>query len=285
MLNLFKHCLKYIIISNLPSKKAVEIRWNKHFKNKPLNLNNPTTFNEKIQWLKLYYRNPLLTICSDKLRVRDYVKEKIGVRYLNELLKIYNHPREINWFELPRQFVLKLNHDSGSVAIIKDKNTANKEKVTKKLSYRYRINYGKFNQEWGYINIKPKVLLVEKYLGEVRDYKVFCFNGVPKMIQVDLDRFTNHTRNLYTTNWEWIDLGILYPKNPSQIEERPICLEEMLEMSKRLSSPFPHVRVDWYIVDCRPIFGEMTFYHGSGYEQFDNQDWEYIMGEWIGPLV
>lgn len=272
--------IKYIFRSNLPTVVNIYLLWYKHFGFKRLNIKNPKTFNEKIQWLKLFYKNPLMTKCADKFQVREYVAEKIGYNYLNELIAVYESPEKINWDKLPKEFVIKLTHDSGSVVICRDKENIDRNYIVRLLKYKMKMNYAKFSKERCYIDIKPRVV-IEKYFGEVKDYKVFCFYGKPKMIQVDIDRFTRHVRNLYTPEWEWIDLSILYPKDPSRIEAKPKVLEEMLSLSSMLSEPFPHVRVDWYIVKDKLIFGEMTFYHGSGFEPFDNEEWEYKMGEWL----
>lgn len=271
--------LRYLISILIPAKLDIYIKW-RYRLNKKLNLSNPITFNEKIQYLKLYWRDTLAVKCSDKIEVRKYVREKIGNKYLNEIIFIFNSPKEIKWEDLPSKFVIKLSHDSGSTIICKDKNKLNIKKVLHKINYHYLIKYNYLTKEWNYEGIKPKII-VEKYLGEVKDYKVFCFNGVPKLIQVDIDRFNNHTRNIYTPDWKWVDLSILYPNSKDNIEEKPSCLEEMLNLSAILAKPFFHVRVDWYICENCIKFSELTFFHGSGFEPFDDENWELIMGRWI----
>ena len=247
---------------------------------KKLNLDEPKTYNEKIQYLKLYWRDSLAICCSDKLRVREYVSAKIGKKYLNKLIAVYDSPNDVKWESLPSKFVVKLSHDSGSVIICKDKTNFDIKATVQRFAWRIRINFGKLVKEWVYASIPPKVL-VEKYLGEVKDYKVFCFDGVPRLIQVDVDRFKNHRRNFYTTNWDFLNFSVLYPNDSNALEPKPSCLDEMLRCSSILSKPFPHVRVDWYIKDNALIFGEMTFFHGSGYEVFSNEEWAIKMGDWL----
>ncbi len=277
--------LRYLFFVLTPSKYRIKILWNRMV-SYSLNLKNPKTFNEKIQWLKLYYRNPLLKICSNKITVRDYVKEKIGSEYLNNIIRIYDSIDLLNLDELPEKFVIKCSHDSGSTKIIKDKNIIKKSELILHFKYCMKINYYHISKEWGYDNTDRKIIVesfIESENRDLKDYKIFCFWGIPKLIQVDIDRHTNHKRNIYDTDWNYIDLSILYPNDPSKIELPPKLLEKMLNLSSILSEPFPHVRVDWYIDEKnnKLIFGEMTFYHGGGYEPFSSLEWELKMGEWI----
>lgn len=276
--------IKYNVKKIIPSKILIKILWKKRLRYE-LDLKNPKTFNEKIQWLKLYYRNDLMKICANKLTVRDYVSEKIGFKYLNEIIAVYNKIDELDLSKLPEKFVIKCSHDSGSAIIVKDKRNIDIDQLKIHFKYCMKIDYYHMSKEWAYKGGIRKIL-VEKFLcnsdgSDIKDYKVFCFWGEPKLIQVDIDRHTNHRRNIYDVNWNWIDLSILYPKDPTKIEPPPLVLDEMLNLSRILSEPFPHVRVDWYIVDNELKFGEMTFYHGGGFEPFDKREWEYVMGEWI----
>lgn len=283
----FYYFLKYIFYLSYkitPAKVRIKYLWKKK-KGYKLCLNNPKTFNEKIQWLKLYYRNPLIKVCSNKLTVRDYVKGKIGKDFLNDILGVYDRFEDINFKDLPEKFVIKCNHDSGSAKIIYNKYTIDTKKLKYYFNFCLKVNYFHMSKEWGYDGLERKII-IEKLIEtnnqeEIKDYKVFCFNGKPKLIQVDIDRHTNHKRNIYDCEWNWIDLSILYPKDKNLIEPKPFLLEKMLDLSAKLSEPFPHVRVDWYISGDKLILGEMTFYHGGGYEPFDNFDWELQMGEWI----
>jgi len=250
-----------------------------------LNLKNPRSFNEKIQWLKVYERNPMYTILSDKYCVREYVSRKIGEQYLIPLIGVYDDVDDIPWDELPTKFVLKCNHASGTNIICKNRETLDIRDSIKKLKKWMRTNYYWYSREWSYKNIKPKIVC-EKYMVdesgvELKDYKIFCFHGEPKLIQVDYNRFKGHKRNLYDISWNYIDVSIKYPNDSKVYIERPEKLEEMLELAKKLSADYPHVRVDFYSISGEIYFGEMTFYHGSGHERFTPKELEIQMGEWI----
>lgn len=222
-------------------------------------------------------------MCADKIKVLDYVQDKIGSEYINETIAIYPNTKNIDFSKLPPQFVLKANHDSGSVLIVKDRNNIDFEKL-KKIERNLKLNYGQFSKEWVYDDIEPQII-IEKLLESedgksLKDYKIFCFNGQPKIIQVDLERFEGHRKNLYDTNWDRLDLEITYP-NADYDVKKPELLNEMLDMTKILAKPFNHVRVDWYIHKDRLVFGEMTFFHGSGFSKFNSVEWEKKMGSWF----
>jgi len=252
---------------------------------KTLNLECPESYNEKLQWLKLYDRNPMYSKLVDKYTVRNYVSKKIGDEYLIPLIAVYDSVEEIEWESLPRQFVLKCTHGSGSNIICKDKNELNIKEVKKKLNNWMKKNWYWFGREWVYKNVKPRIIC-EKYMvdesgTELKDYKFFCFNGQTKLIQVDFGRFTNHKRNLYDTNWHLLDLSIKFPNDLQRDIEAPAKLKEMLSLASKLSSNFPHVRVDFYNVRGRIFFGEITFVHGSGFEKFTPPSYDKILGNWI----
>lgn len=269
-------------ICNAPKEQYIKYIWKKKF-NEELNLENPKTFNEKLQWEKIYSNNNLAKQCADKIKVLKYVEEKIGRKYINELIATYPNTKNIDFSKLPNKFVLKATHDSGSVLIVKNKSKIDFEKL-KEIEKNLKINYGHFSKEWVYDSIKPKII-IEKFLESedgtsLKDYKIFCFNGEPKIIQVDLDRFESHKRNFYDTSWNRLDLEILYPSVDYNVK-KPDLVNEMLEVTKKLAKPFNHVRVDWYIHKNKLIFGEMTFFHGSGFEEFNSREWEEQMGSWF----
>lgn len=249
-----------------------------------LNLKDPQTFNMKLQWLKLNDRNPLYTSLADKYAVRKYVENRAGGAVLNELYGVYSSTEEINTEKLPDKFVLKCTHDCGSIVICDDKKNFDKKSAVKFLNAAMKRNYFWNGREWPYKNIKPRII-AEKYLqddsGELMDYKVFCFSGIPRVIQVDYDRFTDHHRNLYDTDWNYLGYTNLYPTNPSHMIERPECLEELIAYARMLSENIPFVRVDFYIVNNKPIFGEMTFYHDGGMGPFKPKEWDIKLGNWI----
>lgn len=254
-------------------------------KGKKLDLLAPSTFNAKLQWLKLYDRNPLLPHLVDKFEVRSYVKKKIGERYLVPLYGIWDKFEDIDFNSLPNQFVLKCTHDSGSVIICKDKATINIKNIKSKFNKALKKNFYYSSREWPYKDIKPRIIC-EKFLMdesgyELKDYKVFCFNGEPKIIQVDFNRFLNHKRNLYSIDWEYLNFEIRYPSDKSVSIKKPVCLDEILTLSRKLSNGFPHVRVDFYIIGTTIFFGELTFFHEAGFGKFTPECFDYLLGSWI----
>lgn len=268
--------------SYLPREYLISKQWKQTYGTE-LNLENPRTFNEKLQWEKVYANNELAKRCADKVKVLEYVEEKIGASYINELIAIYPNTKKIDFLKLPKQFVLKATHDSGSVLIVKDHMQIDYKKL-KKIENSLKTNYGTISQEWVYDDIQPQII-IEKFLESedgksLKDYKVFCFAGEPKIIQVDLDRFEEHKRNFYDTAWHKLDLEVGYASVDNDLE-KPMLLDEMLRLSSILSEPFNHVRVDWYIHDNKLIFGEMTFFHGGGFERFNSKEWEEKIGGWL----
>lgn len=272
------------IFNVLPDKVIIPIIY-KFSTGKKLNLSEPRSFNEKLQWIKLYDHNPMYTLFSDKYAVRKYVADKISEKYLIPLLGHWENVDEIDFRDLPKQFVLKCNHDSGGVIICRDKKSFNIDDAKKKLRKHFARNYYYLSREWAYKDIK-KCIICEKYMideesGDLRDYKFFCFNGVPKLIQVDFDRFTDHKRNLYSTNWELLDLTIKCPNDPNRIIPKPEKLEEMLELASELSRGYPQLRVDFYFVNGNVYFGELTVYHGGGIEKFTPESFGDDLGDQV----
>lgn len=247
------------------------------------NLENPKTYNEKLQWLKLNYRNELMVICSDKYEVRKYLEKKGYGYLLNDLIDVYHSVNDINVSSLPDSFVLKGSHGSGWNLIVKDKQNVNwiAWKLVMKSWMKQNLYY--YGREWNYKNIKPTIIC-EKYLedsnGELIDYKFYCFNGQPKLIQVDMDRFTNHSANYYDENWNYLNIQWDDEKSNRELE-KPINFELMIEVAKNLSIEFPHVRVDFYEVDGKLYFGELTFFSASGTAKFDPVEYDEIVGGWL----
>lgn len=245
-----------------------------HF-GKKLDLSNPVTYNQKIFWRKLYDHNPIYHTMVDKYAVREYVSKIIGEQYLIPLLGVWNSFDEIDFNKLPSQFVLKCNHDSGGVYVCKDKSEIdNKKKQELRIFFNkhMKVDYFKQGREWAYKNIK-RVIIAEKYMVdesglELKDYKVFSFDGEPFIVQVDYGRFIEHKRNLYNTNWEYIEGEIKYPTDPFYKIPKPKNLEKMLALSSKLSKGFMHIRTDFYNINGNLYFGELTLYHGGGTEKF-----------------
>ena len=281
---LFKLMSNKLIRKIIPTRLWLKIEYYIRL-NKDLNLSNPKTFNEKLQWLKIHDRNPKYTQWVDKFEVRKYIAETIGEEYLIPLIGAWDKFEEIDFSRLPNQFVLKCTHDSGGVFICKDKSKFNIESARKKINKLLKRNYYYHAREWPYKNIKPRII-AEKYMvdeseKELKDYKIFCFNGEPKIIQVDYNRFEYHKRNIYDLEWNYIEAKIKYPNDDSVIIDKPAKLNEMIILAKKLSKNIPHVRVDFYSIYNDLYFGEMTFYHGSGFEYITPKELSKEMGNWI----
>ena len=250
-----------------------------------LDLNNPVTFNEKIQWLKLYDRNPLYTELSDKYLVREYVREKIGEEYLVPLIKIWDSPDEINFDDLPNRFVMKCNHDSGSAVICENKEKLDLETARTKIKKAFKKDYYWTGREYNYKNIRKKIMceeyLSDKGSNQLTDYKFFCFDSEPKFIQIDVNRFTDHTRNYYDTEWNFINVSYGCKCNSNLIIPKPTNFELMKELAIRLSNGIKHVRVDFYDVGDRVFFGEMTFHHGGGAMKLEPFEYDKLWGGYL----
>ncbi|MBR5316782.1 MAG: glycosyltransferase [Lachnospiraceae bacterium] len=262
------------------------IDWYRSVTGREIAIDNPKTFNEKIQWLKLYDSNKIKTTLADKLTVREYVKTKIGVEYLIPIIGVWDKYEDINFDELPNKFALKCNTGSGTNIIVKEKATMNHKSNALRFDEWQKIKYEYMSGlEMHYSGMKSYVYaeeLLETENGEdLFDYKVFVFNGKVKLIQVDIDRHHNHRRNLYTTDWEYLPYTILYSTDPNYIIEKPACLDELINIAEILGKDFIHVRVDFYICKNHIYFGEMTFSHGSGTEVFIPEKFGYQMGEWM----
>ena len=253
---------------------------------KTLNLNTPKTFNEKLQWLKLYNREPQYTMMVDKYAVKQYVANKIGSQYIIPTLGVWNHFDEIDFDELPNQFVLKCTHDSGGIVICKDKLNLDKRAAKQKLEYYLKRKYYYVHREWPYKNVKPRII-AEKYMSndngeDLNDYKLMCFNGQVKATFVCSDRFSEDGLKVtfYDTNWKRMPFERHYPASKIDIA-RPKTYDEMRILAEKLAFKIPFVRVDFYEVHGRVYFGELTFFPGSGYEEFTPEEWDKKLGDWI----
>jgi hypothetical protein len=249
-----------------------------------LDLNKPKTFNEKLQWLKLYDRCPLYTSLVDKYAVKAYVAKMIGNQYVIPILGVWNTADEINFDKLPNQFVLKTTHGSGGdVIICKDKSTFDKDKAVKHLRNSMKKDVYSVLREWPYKNVNRKII-AEKYMedesGELSDFKVLCFGGAPKMIEFHQGRFKSHTQDFYDENWNFLNIYQGTPISGKHID-KPVFFDEMMSLSAKLSKDIPHVRVDWYFVQNQLYFGELTFFDASGFENFEPEEYNRILGDWI----
>ncbi len=268
----------------LPPPLYVKI-YHEYYTGRKLNLENPREFNEKIQWLKVYYRDPRQTQLVDKYSVRPYVAGKVGEKYLNNLLGVYETPGQVDFDELPDRFVIKGVHGCNWNLIVPDKSKLVPWKARLKFrKWLGRNYYYRSGLEWAYKNIKPR-LIAEAFLEEIgkksiNDYKFFCFNGEPRFIQVDLDRREAHTRRFYDLDWNLLPFTMGYPPF-MQFVERPTNLEEMLEVVRKLADDFPFVRVDLYNLNGRIIFGEMTFYPEDGRFDFNPAEYNTLIGDYL----
>lgn len=253
----------------------------------PLDLDNPQTFNEKLQWLKLYDRRPEYTMMVDKYLVRKYIADKLGEEYLIPLLGVWDNPDDIDFDKLPNQFVLKCNHNSGlGMCICKNKSKLNIEKVKKELRKGLKQDYYLRGREWPYKDV-PRKIIAEKYMtdgkDELVDYKIHNFDGIPKVILVCSGRFSINglQEDFYNTSWEKLDIA--RPSHPHSKKEQapPVELEKMLEFSAKLSKGMPFLRTDFYSANRKLYFGEITFYPASGMEKFSPEKWDYELGSWI----
>jgi len=252
-----------------------------------LNLEDPKTFNEKLQWLKLYNRNPEYCKLVDKYDVKSYISNLIGDEYIIPTLGIYDSFDDIDFNALPNQFVLKCTHDSGSTVICRDKATFDFEKTKAKLTKKLKSNLFWHTREWPYKNIKPRII-AEQYMedvktSELRDYKFFCFNGEVKALFVATERQKKGEEvkfDFFDTEFNRLELKQGHP-NAKQCPQKPECFDEMKRLAEKLSQGIPHVRVDFYEVNGKIYFGELTFFHFAGIVPFEPQEWDYKFGEWI----
>ncbi len=266
----------------IPDKVYLELMYRAMI-GKKLDLKKPKTFNEKLQWLKLYDRKPLYTILADKYEVRKYIEKTIGDEYLIPLIGVYDKFEEINFSQLPNQFVLKCTHDSGSVFICTDKSKFDIEKVREKINKALKRNYYYFAREWPYKNVKPRIIC-EKFISDKNttpdDYKVLCFNGRAKLIGVHIDRFGNHCLDNYDREWNKTIIAKDGPMS-DMIYDKPKQFDNMILLSEKLAANMYHVRIDWFIINNKLYFGEVTFFEAAGYDNFDNKDDDFLLGRWI----
>ena len=258
------------ILKYFPDGIYLKIIYYRVFRKK-LNLRHPKTFNEKMQWLKLYDRNPRYVKMVDKYEVRKYIADNIGEEYLIPLLGVWNSFDEINFDKLPKQFVLKTTHDSGGVKICQDKNTFDFNEIKNYLNKHLKTNYYYSAREWPYKNVKPRII-AEKYMedssGGLIDYKFFCFNGYVDNVMICLDRHINDPKfYFFNKKWELLRLNIRGKEAPKDFTiPKPDCIDKMFEIASELSKNIPFVRIDLYECNGCIYFGEFTFYPQGGYD-------------------
>ena len=252
-----------------------------------MDFSNPKTYNEKLQWLKLFDRQPEYSQMVDKAGAKEYVAKKIGEQFVIPTIGLWDRPEDIPWDELPNQFVAKVTHDSGGIVICKDKSMLDFHAAIKKLSNGLKRDYYAVSREWPYKNVKRRII-VEQYMVdesgyELRDYKFFCFNGEPKMLFIATDRENPNEE----TKFDFFDMDFnLLPftnghEHAKNTPAKPKGFDTMVKLAHKLSAGIPHVRVDFYDINGHVYFGELTFYHWSGFVPFNPTDWDSKIGEWL----
>ena len=255
-----------------------------------LDLNDPKTFNEKNQWLKIYGFKDEYVKLADKYLVKDIVGRAIGYEHVIKTIDAWDTAADIDFDKLPQKFVLKCNHTSSTgVIICKDKEKLDQAATIREMNKAMHTDYSYYRREHVYSKINRKIFaeeFIEDPSGrDINDYKVFVFNGRAQFVQVDFDRFTDHHRNFYDREWNYVPFTTCYPTNPDHKVEKPAQLEELLRLAEELAQKtvgdIPFVRMDFYIVGERILFGEITFYHGAGIERFYPEEYDRKLGDMI----
>lgn len=279
LLKKVKYEMKFI-----PDKMYLQIYYFLRFK-KFINFKNPKTYNEKLNWLKLNDRNPLYTTLVDKYEAKEYVSKLIGKEYIIPSLGVWDSFDEIDFNKLPNKFVLKCTHDSEGLVIVKDKSKLNKIEAKKKIETAMKYNFYYIAREWPYKNVKPRIIAEEymedKKYHELRDYKFFCFDGQPKALYIATNRSKGEPYfDYYNLDFKHLDIKQKYQNSPQKVD-KPINFKKMIELSQKLSKDLKHARIDFYEVDGKIYFGEITFYHFSGFMPFQPNKWDKIFGDWL----
>lgn len=251
---------------------------------KRLNLKNPVGFNEKLNWLKLNNIHPEYTSLVDKLTVREHIANELGADYLFPLLGHWETFSDIDFDTLPDKFVLKCNHDSGSVKIIEDKYSINKEELEQFFTARLKMNPYVLGREYPYRDVKP-CIIAEKFMETtdgkgINDYKFFCFNGEPKIMFIATDRATDVKFDFFDMEFNHLNIQNIHD-NADFPPKKPRCFDEMKRLAQKLSKDMAFVRIDFYEIDGKIYFGEYTFFHGGGFYLFNPEKWEKELGDWL----
>lgn len=253
----------------------------------PLDLDNPKTFNEKMQWMKLHDRQPEYITMVDKHEAKHYLADRIDSKYIIPTLGVWNSFDDIDFDALPNQFVLKCTHDSGGIVICKDKSTFNKEEARNIINKSLKRDFYLIAREWPYKDV-PRRIIAEEYIDELGsddllDYKIYCFHGEPKITVVCSERFseTGTRMDYYDENWEFMNISVPHYEPSNKDFKKPPHYEEMIALSKQLSKEFPFLRVDFYDVNNRLYIGELTLYPGAGFIKIEPIEYDYKMGEWL----
>lgn len=276
ILKKIKYFLKF-----LPDETYLKLYYFSVFKKK-LDLKNPTSFNEKIQWLKINDRNPEYIKLVDKYEVREYIEKTIGKKYLVPIIGVYDNFDDIDFEKLPSSFVIKCTHDSGGVVICKEKTNFDIKYAKRKINNCMKHNYFYIGREWPYKFVKPRIIIEEYLEDNIIDYKLMCFNGKVKGSIVCSERDFNGSVKVdtYDENWKKLPFSRKYP-NSEKLIEKPQKYEEMVKIAEQLSQNMRFARIDLYEVKSKIYFGEITLYPGCGFEKFNPTEWDEKLGSWI----
>ena len=273
------------VLNFLPDEQYLKLRYWAAFGRK-LDLENPSRFTEKLQWLKLHDRKPEYSRMVDKYEAKQYVADKIGEEYIIPTLGVWDSFDEIDFESLPDKFVLKCTHDSGGLVICKDKKSLDKDKARTKIEKSLKNNYYLWGREWPYKNVKPRIIaeqfMVDSKTEDLRDFKFFCFGGQVRCFKVDFDRFIEHRANYYDEKSHILNFGeVMCPPDYNKKIELPKSIGKMEKLAQKLAEEDPFLRADFYDVDGKVYFGEMTFYPASGFGAFTDDEWDKLLGSWI----
>lgn len=276
---------KKTVLKYLPDEPYLKLCYRVRL-GKKLDLENPKTYTAKLQWLKLHDRKPVYTEMVDKYTAKEYVAKIIGGEYIIPTLGVWDKFDDIDFDSLPQQFVLKCTHDSGGLVICRDKSRLDKAAAKKKIEKSLGTNYYLSGREWPYKNVKPRII-AEAYMqdtatAELRDYKFFCFDGRVKALFIATERAAAaETKfDFFDENFNHLPFTNGHP-NAETMPAKPQRFEEMKALAAKLSAGIPHLRVDFYEVDGKIYFGELTFSHWGGMMPFEPEEWDYTFGSWI----
>lgn len=279
---------KYNLKRYIPDKIYLQLKYKRDY-GKSINWDNPQSFTEKMQWLKLHYRKPIMCKLVDKFLVKDYVANKIGEEYIIPTLSIYKNFKEIDFARLPKQFVMKCTHDSGGLIICKNKDLLNIKQAEIKINKCLKNNFYYLMREWPYKHVTPRII-IEKFIQDDKhrdlcDYKFYCFNGKPKYCQLITNRSTNECIDFFDENWihqNFVGLNPICFNNPQYKSiQAPINYIKMLDLAEILAADFPFVRIDFYNINGKIYFGEITFFPAGGFGTFTPQEWDIKLGKMI----
>lgn len=277
----------------MDDKRYLKLRY-KCIMGRDLDLNNPVSFNEKLQWLKVYDRKQVYETMVDKYSAKLFVSEKVGKEYLIPTYGVWDKFEDIKFEKLPNEFVIKCTHDSGGIVIVRDKSSVDFKAIKSKMNKLLKKNFYRYGREWPYKNIKPRII-VEKYMENsshskedsfsegLLDYKFYCFNGIPRFLYVSygLDNHDNASISFVSLDWSEMPFYRVDYKSFSKLPPKPSCFDEMLEICKKLAENTRFLRVDLYEVDNKVFFSEMTFYPCSGFMPFNDYKYDIEIGKYL----